>query len=301
MINRLLPQFLLDYTIEYFKYEMELSIKVLFRALESKPVSDISYIRKVWSDMELSDLQPRTIEKRSILEALAWQFRCRELFDLVPEGCIRTNMEGIIREVDVRASDILQSSPLGTSLSAFIDEDRAFFVARLESLKRSEAICDSEARVRPKCRNSAPVVISADVTRDAEENPDGLLWLASSLRKKDVPLKEIHHMVNNRVFLSIDRAIPCRPIANELVYNCLKHAFPQGRSGEVQVELKESEFDCILLVVRDSGVGMPRDFDVQKIQTLGLKLVNDLVRQLKGRLEIVTGTGTEVRIEFPGG
>jgi two-component sensor histidine kinase len=102
------------------------------------------------------------------------------------------------------------------------------------------------------------------------------------------------------ITLDIDTAIPCGLIINELVSNALKHAFPDGRTGTVSVALDRAEegADTYLLRVRDNGVGLPAGVDVRTTSSLGLRLVNVLVRQLRGTIELDATAGTEFRISF---
>lgn len=101
--------------------------------------------------------------------------------------------------------------------------------------------------------------------------------------------------------IGIDAAIPCGLVINELVSNALKHAFPEGRAGEVRVSLRPEGERGVLLTVADDGVGMPGDFDWRKAETLGLRLVQNLVeQQLQGRIELERARGTEWRIRFGG-
>ncbi len=88
------------------------------------------------------------------------------------------------------------------------------------------------------------------------------------------------------VLLSIDKAIPCGLITNELVSNSLKHAFPDNRRGEVSINLHTDKDNRLTLIVSDTGIGLPEDMDITNIKTLGLRLVSELTRQLKGDLEI---------------
>lgn len=89
------------------------------------------------------------------------------------------------------------------------------------------------------------------------------------------------------VATSPDDAIPCGLIVNELMCNAIKHAFPDGRSGEIAVSLQ-----CVAggpelrLSVSDNGVGLPPDFQERSAQSLGLHLVSDLARQLRGTVSI---------------
>ena len=100
------------------------------------------------------------------------------------------------------------------------------------------------------------------------------------------------------VLLSIDTAIPCGLIVNELVSNSLKHAFPEGRSGEIGIAL-HSRDNCVELMVSDNGVGIPENFDFKTSETLGLRLVTILAEdQLDGEITLNRTRGTEFCITF---
>jgi len=102
------------------------------------------------------------------------------------------------------------------------------------------------------------------------------------------------------VALAVDKAIPCGLILNELITNALKHAFPDGRSGTVRVELVPFGADGLRLVVRDDGVGLPGGLDVHRPSSLGLQLVQMLAKQLHAALEVEAAEGTHVRLTVPG-
>ena len=101
--------------------------------------------------------------------------------------------------------------------------------------------------------------------------------------------------------LGIDTAIPCGLIVNELVSNSLKYAFPDGRGGEIRIELRSDGDNRIALMVSDDGVGLPEDLDFRKTESLGLQLVNNLsVAQLEGAIDLDRRGGTTFRITFTG-
>jgi two-component sensor histidine kinase len=100
------------------------------------------------------------------------------------------------------------------------------------------------------------------------------------------------------VLLNINTAIPCGLIVNELVSNALKHGFPEGRSGELDIDLRHVEGDGYVLQVKDDGVGYPEGLDFRKTETLGMQIVSTLVEQIDGRLEISRKKGTAFRLEF---
>jgi len=100
------------------------------------------------------------------------------------------------------------------------------------------------------------------------------------------------------ISVGIDTAIPCGLIINELLSNSLKYAFPGGRSGEVHIDLKRAGDSEFLLVIGDNGVGLPDGLDLKSTETLGMRLVVSLVRQLQGEMEIDSSNGTRFDIRF---
>ena len=98
------------------------------------------------------------------------------------------------------------------------------------------------------------------------------------------------------ITLDIDTVIPCALIINELVSNALKHAFPDswrqaGGTGEIRIDLHPNAGNRLVLTVTDNGVGLPERFEVQNCESLGLKLVGVLVKQLRGTLQVGPGDG----------
>ncbi len=101
------------------------------------------------------------------------------------------------------------------------------------------------------------------------------------------------------VSLGIDVAIPCGLIISELISNALKHAFPDGRQGQILVYLRMGQDGRCTLVVSDDGIGLPEDLDLERTESLGLHLVNRLVAQLEGSIDLYRKGGTTHRITFP--
>jgi two-component sensor histidine kinase/ABC-type amino acid transport substrate-binding protein len=97
--------------------------------------------------------------------------------------------------------------------------------------------------------------------------------------------------------LPLEKAIPCGLIVNELVVNSLKHAFPGGRRGTIEVSLSKTAEGSASLIVRDDGAGMP-EAEGEAGATIGMNLVRTLVSQLGGSFEASGGTGTTTRITF---
>jgi two-component sensor histidine kinase len=107
------------------------------------------------------------------------------------------------------------------------------------------------------------------------------------------------------ISLDVDTTIPCALIINELVSNSLKHAFPASRHtegpGEISIDLHHDAGERFLLTVSDNGVGLPEGFEMDNRDSLGLKLVGVLVKQLGGSIRLGrsgTGGGAEFIISF---
>jgi two-component sensor histidine kinase len=99
-----------------------------------------------------------------------------------------------------------------------------------------------------------------------------------------------------KIPLDIDRAIPCGLILTELISNALKHAFPNGRSGEIRVSLQRTKDGGLILSVADNGVGLPDEATLQTRRSLGMRLVHSLANQFDTQIEFLRrNRGTEVR------
>ncbi|MCI0497773.1 MAG: ATP-binding protein, partial [Thermoplasmata archaeon] len=97
--------------------------------------------------------------------------------------------------------------------------------------------------------------------------------------------------------VGVDRGVPCGLIVNELVSNCLKHAFPGGRGGTISVSVSWTGARA-RIVVADDGIGFPRGIDFRSTESLGLELVTTLTAQIDGTIELDASRGTRFSIEF---
>lgn len=99
------------------------------------------------------------------------------------------------------------------------------------------------------------------------------------------------------VMMDINTSIPLGLMLNELISNALKHGFPQGMGGDVNIYFKPNG-DQYQLKVGDTGISFPKDVDYQNTDSLGLQLVNNLTKQIDGQIELDTSQGTEFTITF---
>jgi len=128
--------------------------------------------------------------------------------------------------------------------------------------------------------------------------------LAAALINNYHSNSEVRLTVKGRCRLNMDQAVPCSLIANELITNCLKHAFPPASSGDraaITIMLSESAADMIDMSISDNGCGMPESVEWRKPATMGLELVNILTSQLHGTLALDRSHGTCFSIRFMGG
>ncbi len=106
----------------------------------------------------------------------------------------------------------------------------------------------------------------------------------------------------NGVFINIDTAVPCGLIINELISNSLKYAFPnyeaENKTGIIRIDFTRLNENELSLVVSDDGIGIPENINEKKNNSLGLQLVETLVAQMEGILEIDGSSGTTFKIKF---
>ncbi|WP_286244365.1 MASE3 domain-containing protein [Methanobacterium ferruginis] len=99
------------------------------------------------------------------------------------------------------------------------------------------------------------------------------------------------------VMLNIETAVPCGLIISELVSNSLKHAFSPEQKGIIRISL-HSQDDTFTLTINDNGIGFPDDLDFKNTNSLGLQLVNNLINQIDGDIQLNKTHGTEFIITF---
>jgi len=132
---------------------------------------------------------------------------------------------------------------------------------------------------------------------DAKEYIEALAW--QLYRKYKASSEGIRLEVDiSAERIDVETALPCGLIVSELLTNSLKHAFPDGREGTIYIALKQKPDGDSLLSVRDTGVGLPDDLDMEQADTLGMKIVNTLTRQIRGSLDMERLGGVWVRVSF---
>lgn len=102
------------------------------------------------------------------------------------------------------------------------------------------------------------------------------------------------------ISLELSVLLPCGLIINELITNAFKHAFVDAGEGQIFIKMYRIADDMIQLEIHDNGKGLPEGLDVDNPGSLGLTIVNSLISQLNGTLEITRRHGTKYSLRFPG-
>jgi two-component sensor histidine kinase len=102
------------------------------------------------------------------------------------------------------------------------------------------------------------------------------------------------------VQLNIHQAVPCSLIVNEVITNCLKHAFTDRETGNIDTYMKSKNGELQIKIV-DDGVGMPQQEQSKNKESIGLELIQTLARQINGTFSYKpreAGEGTSFTIRF---
>ncbi|MHA1256742.1 MAG: PAS domain S-box protein, partial [Promethearchaeota archaeon] len=112
--------------------------------------------------------------------------------------------------------------------------------------------------------------------------------------------KKIEVQLNiENIDLDLDNATACGLIINELVSNSIKHAFPKNCNGKIVVTLKKTINNKILLDVYDNGIGFQKEVEYDNPpNTLGLKLISTITKQMDGKISIQKKDGTHAIISW---
>lgn len=102
-----------------------------------------------------------------------------------------------------------------------------------------------------------------------------------------------------KIYLTINQALPLAVIINEAISNVFKHAFHEGEEGTLEITLKKAPSSNVFIKIKDNGIGLPPDLNIQSTHTLGLRLMKNLVEdQLKGKFYLSQDKGTSILIQF---
>jgi len=232
-------------------------------------------------------VQQRTAELASAVQALQAEIAERKRIEAQIQSSLQEK-EVLLKEIHHRVKNNLQ---IISSLLSLQSE-------KINSENPAKTFRESQDRIRSMALIHEKLYQSKDISR--VDFAEYVRSLTAYLSRSYVTGPGIEIAIDIRdVSLGIDIAIPCGLIINELVSNSLKYAFPDGRSGVVRIGLARCGNEYTL-TVSDSGVGLSAGLDFRNTSSLGLQLVNTLVCQLEGTIELDSSHGTMFRITFAG-
>ena len=200
-----------------------------------------------------------------------------------------TEKEVLLREIHHRVKNNLQivSSLLSLQSNRIVDSQASAILQDSQNRVRAMALIHEILYQSP----NLAALNFADYVQTLVNN----LFTSYDVNRSQISLQVD---VPVGVTIDVDRAVLCGLIINELVTNALKHGFGGDRHGEVLIKLVNSGDDLLMLSVSNNGQELSPDFDISNVQTMGLNLVASLIRQIKGNLEVETGSSTVFKIIF---
>jgi PAS domain S-box-containing protein len=195
--------------------------------------------------------------------------------------------ETLLAEIHHRVKNNLAIISGLLEMQVFNTEDEQL----LDKLRESQSRIQSIAMVHEKLYRSdsfSEIAIDQYIT-------DLVTRIVRSMTNFDKNIQVEHDLAP--ITLTVSQAIPCGLLLNELITNCFKHAFNDQQEGNILIQLKR-EGDRLSLSVQDNGVGLSDDFDIHKESTLGMTLINTLIQQLNGDLEVSSIGGSRFEASF---
>ena len=179
----------------------------------------------------------------------------------------------LLKEIHHRVKNNLQVITSLLSLqSSFVDDEKV-----KELFKYTQYRINSMALVHEMLYN----------TNDIKEinYHDYLSQLMSSLLNSMKGKNSIELKVNTSdIYLNIDTSIPLGLLINEIVTNALKYGLKDNPKGKLHAKLTKAQYPYFVLEIGDNGKGFDDDINLKTIKSLGLKLIQKLTQQLKGRI-----------------
>ena len=206
------------------------------------------------------------------------------------EGQIKASLkekEVLLDEVHHRVKNNLQIISSLLDMSSMQTQNQETIDLFAESRNRVEAMALTHSQLYESERFD-----EIDMERHIQELSGNLLNIYSKEKIITFDIKSAN------VCLPVTQAVPCALVLNELISNSLKHAYIDGQQGIICISMQQND-RTILMRVRDDGIGVPEEIDIERTKSLGLKLIRNIVyKQLNGTMKVVRNKGAEFTIEF---
>ncbi|GIL39761.1 sensor histidine kinase [Roseiterribacter gracilis] len=253
--------------------------------LIARPLRKLTRTARAYSygDLEARPVEGGTSEIRALAQTFAEMAtriasRERDLQDAI------VKRDGMLREIHHRVKNNLQ------------------IVTSLLNLQEKQIAPDSRGAFRDMQTRVRSLALVHRYMYESDElgsvNLGGFLKeLATSLQLAyGVPEKQVVvEVIAEPIWDVADRAIPLALLMTEAMTNALRHGFPEGRPGRIEVRLMQLEGRRVRFCVHDDGIGLPGELAAG---TLGMTLIRAFARQVGGALDITSQDGTMVTVEF---
>lgn len=193
----------------------------------------------------------------------------------------------LLKEVHHRVKNNMQVISSILNLQSAYVTDKATLSALKDSQNRIRSMAAIHERLY-RTSNFSDIKFSSYVKDLAES-------ILSTYELSNISVELVFSL--DEVFLTLDTAIPCGLIINELLSNSLKYAFKDRKYGLINIALHQHN-GLVKMTISDNGIGISDKIDIRKSETLGLQLVNTLVDQIEGTISMKVDGGTIYTIEF---
>lgn len=223
-----------------------------------------------------------------------WSRAVVSLFDLTAHELVEERLRSSLREKEVLLREVHHRVKNNLQIVSSLLNLKA---DTIDNAAAQQVFADCQTRIRSLAFVHEHLYVASDLSHV----PFGqyVRTLAAHLEHSfRAPGQEVHVRVAvGEINLSIDDAIPCGLIINELVTNSLKHAFVPGSPGNVEIRMRRLPGHRLELSVGDDGKGLPSGFDPQASGS-GLDLVYTFAEQLEAEVEIARQRGTSFTFRF---
>jgi two-component sensor histidine kinase len=198
-----------------------------------------------------------------------------------------TEREWLLREVHHRVKNNLQiiMSLLRTQLSHLKTDDAKDAIAVSEN--RVQAI----ALIHQKLYNTDNMTSISMPDYVAEL----VNYLSDGLNTDDKKVRFSQSV--DLIQIDLSQAVPIGLILNEAITNAIKHC-KNDDNAEIRIKITSQENKETIMIISDNGKGLPEDFDLSSIKSLGMQMMKGLTRQLKGVFDIQSDKGVIVTVKF---
>jgi PAS domain S-box-containing protein len=224
-----------------------------------------------------------------------WSRAVVSLFDLTAHELVEERLRSSLREKEVLLREVHHRVKNNLQIVSSLLNLKA---DTIENAAAQQVFADCQTRIRSLAFVHEHLYVASDLSHV----PFGqyLRTLVAHLEQSfRAPGQEVQVRVAvGELNLSIDDAIPCGLIVNELVTNSLKHAFVAGSPGTIEIRMRRLPGHRLELSVADDGKGLPNGIDGQDSGGSGLDLVYTFAEQLGAEVEIARQRGTRFTLRF---